>query len=510
MSASGFPYGSLVGLPRTHSRGISLTVSGPMCGPVGSGVVLFLGRSGEQARFEAVLADLASREEPDEGHVLLVHGLGGIGKSTLLRRYEQIAADGLSAGWGHGGPGLLLAAVNWESVQRLRPADYVPEGGPPIWVVLDRVYGAIREAAAASRRDAAAVEKRFAPFRAQIAKVPELAKEVQRALAGVEREPQTSAADLEAVLQAVGRGAAVLGAAHPLSAVALAPAAIGAAHMASDARDAVRHRRQGPVPDEAYRLILRRIEELVDTFARSLRHVSAHARPVLVLLDTCELISGSQEYLRRAMRASGSRVMWVVGIRLEPEAVGRAFGEAALYRQAISESRLHSVPLGRFTDQTIGEYLERKLPGGLPSGVPLSRVAEVTRGIPLAMALVCDLLNAGQDPEVVLRPVPEPGRPSAVVRELADRYLTHACAALRCSMMCRCCTGWRCCTVTGSTRICWPRCGMSIPPMSPTSPRAWQHATISSFTTAVACTMTSATPSACISWTTRSAHSSGR
>lgn len=395
--------------------------------------MLFLGRSEEQTCFEAVLADLASSGEPDEGHVLLVHGLGGIGKSTLLRRYGQIAADGLSTTWGHRGPRLLLAAVNWESEQRLRAADYVPEGGPPIWVVLDRVYGAIREAAAASRRDAAAVEKKFAPFRAQITKVPELAKEVQRALAGVEREPQTSAADLEAVLQAVGRGAAVLGAAHPLSAVALAPAAIGVAHMASDARDAVRHRRQGPVPDEAYRLILRRVEELVDTFARSLRQVSAHARPVLVLLDSCELISGSQEYLRRAMRASGSGVVWVVGIRLEPEAVGRAFGEAALYRQAISESRLHSVPLSRFTDQTIGAYLERKLPGGLPPGVPLSRVAEVTRGIPLAIALVCDLLNAGQDPEIVLRPVPEPGRPSAVVRELADRYLTHAvhCPPLR-------------------------------------------------------------------------------
>ena len=394
--------------------------------------MLFLGRSEEQACLEAVLADLAGGGQPDEGYVMLVHGLGGIGKSTLLRRYRQIAADGLPAGRGRSG-GLLVTAVNWESEQRLRAADYMPEGGPPVWVVLDRIYGAIRESAAASRRDAAAVEKAFAPFRVQVTKVPELATEVQRALAGAEREPQTSAADIEAVLQAVGRGAAVLGAAHPLGALAIAPAAIGAAHLAGDARDAVRHWRQGLVPEEAYRLILRRVEELVDTFARSLRQVSANIRPVMLLLDTCELITGSQEYLRRAMRASGSRVVWVVGMRLEPEAVSGAHGEAALYRQAISESRLSSVPLGRFTDHTIGEYLERKLLRGPASGVALSRVAEVTRGIPLAVALVCDLLNAGQDPEVVLRPVPEPGRPSAVVRELADRYLTHAvrCPPLR-------------------------------------------------------------------------------
>ena len=49
--------------------------------------MLFLGRGEELACFEAVLAGLAGGGDPDEGHVLLVYGLGGIGKSTLLRRY---------------------------------------------------------------------------------------------------------------------------------------------------------------------------------------------------------------------------------------------------------------------------------------------------------------------------------------------------------------------------------------------------------------------------------------
>ena len=395
--------------------------------------MLFLGRSEELACFRAVLADLAGGGEPDEGYVMLVHGLGGIGKSTLLRRYGQIAAADRLPAQGHGARGLLLAVVDWESEQRLRAADYVPEGGPPIWVVLDRVYGALREAAAASKRDASAVEKAFASFRLQVTKVPELAEEVRRALPGGESEQRTSTGDIEALLQAVGRGAAILGIAHPVGALATAPVAIGAAHMAHDARKVMKERRQGQVPEHAYRLILRRVEELVDTFAGSLRQLSGSLRPAVVVLDTCELIPGSQEYLRRAMRKSGSRVVWVVGMRLEPEAVIAAHGQAALYRQAISESRLRLVPLGRFTDHTVGEYLERKLPGGLPSGVSPRRVAEVTRGIPLAVSLVCDLLEAGQEPEAVLRPVPEPGRPSAVIRELAERYLTHAvrCPPLR-------------------------------------------------------------------------------
>jgi hypothetical protein len=57
----------------------------------------------------------------------------------------------------------------------------------------------------------------------------------------------------------------------------------------------------------------------------------------------------------------------------------------------------------------------------------------VTRGIPLAVSLICDLLKAGQDAEAALRPVPQPGMPSAVTCALAERYLVHAltCAPLQ-------------------------------------------------------------------------------
>jgi hypothetical protein len=88
----------------------------------------------------------------------------------------------------------------------------------------------------------------------------------------------------------------------------------GARH---DARVAVRQRRQGLVPEQAYRLILGRVEELAGSFARGLRLVSTAIGPVVVLLDTCELISGSQEYLRQAMRKSGSRVHPRAGCQAE-------------------------------------------------------------------------------------------------------------------------------------------------------------------------------------------------
>jgi tetratricopeptide (TPR) repeat protein len=397
--------------------------------------MLFVGRGEEESRFRVVLSSLREGGLPDEGHVVLVHGLGGIGKSMLLARYVQIAAgDDLPAAGG-GRRELLVARVDWEIEQRVRAADFALDGGPPVWVVLDRIYRALGGSVAGSKREAGLAERAFGSFRAQVTNLPELAEDVRRAFPGGESEKATTAADVEAVVQAIGRGAAAAG--GPAAVLAAGPAVrgvVGAGHIARDAWGAVRQFRHGLVPEGAYRLVLRRVEELADTFARCLRKMSEH-RPVMVVLDTCELIPGSHEYLRRVMRSSGSRVLWVVGLRLDPDAdpAGQAAGEVARYRQAIDQSRLRVVGLSRFTDDAIGAYFDGELPGRLGADVGLGAVTRVTRGIPLAVALVCDLLKAGQDAEMALQPVPEPGMPSAVVRGLAERYLVHAraCPPLR-------------------------------------------------------------------------------
>ncbi len=391
-------------------------------------MVLFVGRGEEQESFRAALAELREGEPSGQAHVVLVYGLGGIGKSALLRRYGEIAAEDTVTGRGKGQ--LLIASVDWEREQRMRAGDFALDGGPPIWLALDRIYKAVGEAAGRSRREAALAERAFGAFRLQVTRLPQLAEEVRQAFPGGEAVKVTTAADVEAVVQAVGRGVAVTGAAHPAAALLAAPAAAGAAgagHIARDAWGTLRQMRHGAVPDEAYRLVLRRVEDLADAFARGVRRVSER-QPVMIVLDTCELISGSQDYLLQVMRASGSRVLWVIGMRLDPEAelAWQLHPEVARYREAISAPRLHVVPLGRFPDDTIVEYVSRELPGRLGADVPLDTLAQVTRGIPLAVSLICDLLKSGQDAKTALRPVPEPGMPSAVTRALAERYLAHA------------------------------------------------------------------------------------
>src|SRR6476620_5980692 len=59
----------------------------------GASVDELIAREDEQERFRSVLElVLRGPEAPDEGFLVLVHGLGGLGKSELLKRYEAMAS----------------------------------------------------------------------------------------------------------------------------------------------------------------------------------------------------------------------------------------------------------------------------------------------------------------------------------------------------------------------------------------------------------------------------------
>jgi hypothetical protein len=105
---------------------------------------LFVGRTTEQDEFRRVLDHVRiggrqfrhAPDSPDEAHVVLVHGLGGIGKSTLLKRVREIAGE-----WRRGGS-VVADIVDCEDEQRRYPSEYSGPDGPPIWRLLDRLYTA--------------------------------------------------------------------------------------------------------------------------------------------------------------------------------------------------------------------------------------------------------------------------------------------------------------------------------------------------------------------------------
>ncbi|QXJ25837.1 tetratricopeptide repeat protein [Actinomadura graeca] len=384
---------------------------------------LFVGRSEEQDRFRLVLAEAAARGRggPDEAYVVLVQGYGGIGKSTLLRRFIDIAAGGLpevSAGR------FTVFLVDWERDRELHAEEYVEFAGPPIWRILERIRTQIENSAASWGPLERRRLKGFAAFQRQVTKLPELEADATRLGLGKQaaHRPLTPV-QLAAIVRSGGEIAKVSG----------APAAIvGAANTVAGAGAQIattfQQNRAVQIDPAAYRALVDQIDALVTAFTDGLRAL-ARRRPVVVVLDTCELLGASGPWLREVMRRSGRRVVWVIGTRLEPDFVAAGDSEAVRYKREIDQQRLRTMTLHRFDDRTAADYLQRRL-GSLPPGLDLERVIALTQGVPLALHLMyrmlADQIRVGRPFDGLYDEVSAEGTVSAVVARMADRYLHHA------------------------------------------------------------------------------------
>ncbi|XVU28259.1 hypothetical protein ACQPZJ_14800 [Actinoplanes sp. CA-054009] len=218
------------------------------------------------------------------------------------------------------------------------------------------------------------------------------------------------------VVEVAGTAATVVGAVG---------AVVGAA---IDLGSAALQRRAARLDPALYRALVDQVDALVTAFSAGLRAL-ADKQPVVIVLDTCELLGGSGKWLRELMRRSGRRVVWVIGTRLEPELLAAGESEARYYTTELADSRLRTLTLSRFDDRTAKSFLQHRL-GDLPTDLDVQRVAELTQGVPLALDIMAKLIHsrmqAGQRFDDLYEEVSSDGSVSGVVRGMANRYLAHA------------------------------------------------------------------------------------
>ncbi|MFF5084142.1 tetratricopeptide repeat protein [Actinoplanes sp. NPDC000266] len=383
----------------------------------------FVGRSDEQNRFREVLREASGKpgDGPDEGYVVLVQGYGGIGKSTLLSRFAAIAGGRLSE------PAVgrfTIFEVDWEDDQKLHGEDYIDFAGPPVWRVLERIRAALDNASQGwGRRDRRRL-RGFAEFQRQITWLPELEK--RAAELGLTKQVghrPMSPQQVDKAVKAAGQAAEVAGMATTV--VNPVGAAVGAA---MELGSAALQRRPARLDPALYRALVDQVDALATAFSTGLRAL-ATKQPVVVVLDSCELLGGSGPWLRELTRRCGRRVIWVIGTRLEPELLAAGESEARNYTTELADSRLRTMTLSRFDDRTAKSFLQHRL-GDLPAHLDVQRVAELTQGVPLALdfmaKLVHDCMRTGRRFDDLYEEVRSDGSVSSVVREMANRYLAHA------------------------------------------------------------------------------------
>jgi tetratricopeptide (TPR) repeat protein len=392
----------------------------------------FVGRVDEQARFSAMLRSAAAfrKPQPDEGFVLVVHGHGGIGKSALLRQYKRIATREIKTAR-HTRRRFIVAATDWESERRRRPTDFAQAAGPPIWKILHQLYASLVDAVADKPRKRRRVERCFDRFRLSMIRMPQLEERArQLGLQTVVGRQKIAAEQIKPFIE-LGSAAGVMGLQHLAGVPGLPPAVrpgkkalTSLSNVAETAVNAAQDHRLGTVDAHAYESVVDQVDAVVHAFVDGLQQLSRSMNPVVVLLDTCELLGASVGWIRDIARRSGSRVVWVFGTRLESETDAGFDSEISRFVRDVHGRRLVLIPVTRFDDQTLRTYLENSL------GVPLAadslmRISRLTRGIPLAAHLVSGMLRGEPDLRAALERFPQPEETSDIVRGLAERYLTH-------------------------------------------------------------------------------------
>src|SRR5579863_4055665 len=253
---------------------------------------VLVGRRSESARFAALLTRLApeegartgrrrprrpSAEDPAAGtgsNVVVVYGLGGIGKSRLLRHFRDMAqgkaeATPLS-------PGMIKTVwLDWKDEQRDDPGSYARPGGPDLVTVLNSVQTAVIAAFSGDDRATHQASQAFGHYRQGAARIPEYASRfadvlVQNGRAG---SPFTSQDVMTILKTAASAGLAAGG--HPAGIAGLTPDQLAAAgeaggHLSAAAMRAVTGKKPGEIPPEEYQLVTDPARELARRAAGAL------------------------------------------------------------------------------------------------------------------------------------------------------------------------------------------------------------------------------------------------
>jgi tetratricopeptide (TPR) repeat protein len=335
----------------------------------------FVGRREEQQAFRIAVEKMAelhktgNRDSRIFTRVFLLHGEGGMGKTSLLSQYEKIAQDVWPDGLLHIAIDFNLISRKLQSSQEIMKQiadELLSEHEPELRTFRD-LYSLIH---------AIKVKIEFSSKRATVPTKNEVGEkaayavhqEIQR---GLERREHCY--EIEQELEGY----------------------------------------LTPVELDTYR---NRQLLLSKAFVSCIGKVAAK-RPIFVIFDSCEAVKDYQTWFRDGLITHGSnKIIYALAGRDD---------QSEIYRQTLSEELLREVKLRKFSKLDIEDYLSSH--GVMPPFESLlTQITNITRGIPLAVKALVSIcrINGDLDNFNSIAQIPAENA-ECVVAEVTQRFLNY-------------------------------------------------------------------------------------
>ncbi|MEA3341726.1 MAG: tetratricopeptide repeat protein, partial [Chloroflexota bacterium] len=377
---------------------------------------LFLGRLDEQEHFRnALRAVMAPQDDDAPPFIFLLHGEGGIGKSKLTRRFRDIAAREAPFE-----SGFHVLLVDWELKRNRNLALQVGRDAIRTETVFDIIHRACLDQDWGHR---------FRAYQKAVEQRGNAEQKVARALdrlnieTGASRYAELRDLGAAGIAKLVRLGVPAVGD----TGEALAQAALSAgiqmgAEQVSRLRQSADDFLRARLDSSHYDIFRQPEETLARALAEGLQQVSGR-KPLLLLLDTYEIVARADPWLRQVIKHAGPRVMWVIAGRpnLAPSrSADRFVGYSAEFPRRLTDWDVRELAI-----EYVLEYLRDRAPERETTRREAEAIHRATLGVPLAIQAAADLWAQGVSLGGITEGIPDHAPHEEIVRLMTDRVLIH-------------------------------------------------------------------------------------
>ena len=375
----------------------------------------FLGRIEEQKQFRAALKEILGAPKSETlPYIFLLYGDGGIGKTTLARRFRDIASDEVDF---RGKFDLLW--VDWEDEQKKFAALQVgrehisPESVfDVIFTVAQRNgWGKYFSAYKNAIQQRKVADKKAAETLSASGEKDEFAL-LRGASAGA------IATFIRAKLPMVGNGG------EELTKILLDAGIKIGAEQAYTLRTAVEARLRSRLGVEQFDLYVTPNESLARALADGIKRLAKH-KHLLMFLDTYEIIDRADIWLRAVMQAAGPNILWSISGR-NNLVNSRQFGSQ--YFKGYSEDfsrRLVAYDMRQLALTDVIRYFSACVPERPLDEKSAEAFRRATRGIPLAIEQAAEMWAKGIPLQEIVGNTDDATPQKEIVARMTERYLVH-------------------------------------------------------------------------------------